>query len=115
MNKYDDEYYIAFEQTNDDTLYLKGLKRSAERDYGSNKLSFNDEPLFFENSYKNEDKSQGVVRPIKNAHMNMNYIIISDSIRSHIKKFKISSFQLYPAVIVDDSNNFHENYWFFNI
>jgi hypothetical protein len=74
-----------------------------------------EEPLFFENSYREKDIVEGKERPIKKAHLDGNFLVVSSAVRNEIKKLSIDKVKLYPAVIVDDKNNYHEEFWFFNI
>jgi len=115
MSNYEDQYYLVDEVYDDDTLYLKPKKKTANRDYEYTKMIYGDEPLFFENSYKDRDVNEGKERPIKTAHMDGNFLIVDDAIYREMKSFTIDNFQLYPAVVVDDKEAYHENFWFFNI
>jgi hypothetical protein len=115
MSIYEEQYYIVSKQYDENTLYLRALDRTENRDYDFEKLRFGEEPLFFENAYKDEDKAAGLIRPLKKAHMNSTYLIVDDSIKGDLEGYDISGFQFYPAVIIDDDGNYHENYWFFNI
>ena len=114
MNKYNDEYYIVFEHFNESTLYLKKTKQTAKRYIGWKELEFGLEPAFFENGYKDEDKKHGIKRAISSAHMNGNTIIINNDLRDKIKHFDISGLQLYPSVIIDDDDYYHDGYWVLN-
>ncbi len=46
MSQYNEQYYIVFENYDENTLYLKPQKHSAMRDYEYTKLS-GGEPMFF--------------------------------------------------------------------
>jgi len=115
MSKYNDDYYIVFEYDDAETVYLKALRKTADRDYEFEKMRFGLEPLFFENAYKKEDIKRKIERKIRSVHMNMNFLLINNELRDKLKFFDITYFQLYPAVIIDDNEHYHENYWFFNI
>jgi hypothetical protein len=115
MSTYEDQYYIVNNQYDDNTLYLSALDKTEARDYDFSKLEMGGEPLFFENSYKDEDMRDGKVRPIKKAHMNFTYLVVDDDVKNEITKFDIAGIQLYPAVIIGDDGVYYENYWFFNI
>ncbi|WP_394136504.1 imm11 family protein [Aliivibrio fischeri] len=115
MNKYNDEYYIVFENYNNETLYLSPLQKTFDRNYTYTKINMGQEPLFFENAYKDKDLLNSIQRPIKNAHLNLNYPIVSNKIKDDINNFEIDNFQLYPTVIIDDNGDFYDNFWFFNI
>ena len=116
MNKYNDEYYIVFEHFNENTLYLAETDQTEPRDIGWKELQFGLEPAFFENGYKDKDKDKahGIKRPISSAHMNGNTIIINNDLREKIKHFDIAGLQLYPSVIIDDDDYYHDGYWVLN-
>ncbi len=115
MSNYNDQYYIVFKSYDENTLYLSALQKSADRDYGFYKLDLNDEPLYFENIYKEDDKKNNVIHHLYPTHMNMNYVIVNKEIRDKIQYFDIEYTQLYPSVIIDDDNKSHEGYWLINI
>lgn len=68
MSQYNEQYFIVFKSYDENTLYLSPQKHSAVRDYEFTKL-IGEEPMFFENGYREEDLSRGVSRPIKEAHL----------------------------------------------
>ena len=115
MSKYNDQYYIVTKPYNEETIYLKSLKKTSNRDYEYKQMIFGQEPLFFENAYKDEDKKDGIIRPIKNLHMNGNFMLVDTKIKNKLEDFEINNFQLYPAVIIDDNDKYNEGFWFFNI
>ncbi|MGL0960197.1 imm11 family protein [Vibrio vulnificus] len=114
MSKYNDQYYIVFKSYDENTLYLTTHDRSDHRDFEYTKLS-GSEPMFFENGYRDEDLSRGIARPIKQAHMSIAYPVISDEVKITLGDISNDFCQLYPAVIIDDSDKYHDNYWVFNI
>lgn len=115
MSRYNDEYYLVFKNTEINDLCLTALKKTADRGYTYERMALGGDPLFFENSYKDEDKKSGVVYPILDALMNINFVIVKDVLREKIKKFVIDGFQLYPSIILDDNGQYQEGYWFFNV
>ncbi len=115
MNKYNEEYYIVFDNYNDETLYLSPLQKTFDRNYTYTKAVMGQDPFFFENAYKDKDLLNSIQRPIKNAHLNLNYPIVSDKVKDDMNNFKIDNFQLYPTIIIDDNGDFYDNFWFFNI
>ena len=115
MNKYDEQYYIVTLAYNKETLCLKPLKKTFNRKFSYKKMMLGQEPLFFENAYKEDDKKDGVVHTIKNLHMNANFIMVDNKIKNKLEDFEINNFQLYPTVIIADNDKFHEDFWFFNI
>jgi hypothetical protein len=115
MNKYDEQYYIVSKVFDENTLYLKALKKTANRKYSYKEMVNGDEPLFFENSYKDRDIKDNINRPILKSHMNMNHVLVNNDFRNIIKNFMIDGLKLYPSVIIDDKEHYHEGYWLFNI
>lgn len=115
MKNYDDVYYLVFEIETEETLYLEAFQKSEDRDPGHVFLTLGQEPLFFSNSYKDEDLAAGVSKPLLKSHMNINDLIVEDSIREKLKSYDMAGVQMYPSVIVDDKGVFHENYWYINI
>lgn len=59
--------------------------------------------------------SRGVSRPIKDAHLAIAYPVFTNEIRKSLGQVDNKCFQLFPAVIVDDSGKYHEDYWVFNV
>ena len=114
MSQYNEQYFIVFKSYDENTLYLSPQKHSAVRDYEFTKL-IGEEPMFFENGYREEDLSRGVSRPIKEAHLAIAYPVFSNEIRKSLGQVDNKCFQLFPAVIVDDSGKYHEEYWVFNV
>ena len=114
MSQYNDQYYIVFENYDDNTLYLKPQKHSAMRYYEFTKLN-GGEPMFFENGYREEDLARGLSRPIKQAHLDSTYPVFSDAIKQSLGNVDNQFCQCYPAVIVDDQGKYHDNYWVFNV
>jgi len=113
--KYNDQYYLAFRAYNENALYLKSLKKTYRRNYEYTQMIYGQAPLFFENGYKEKDIKSGRTYTLTNVLFNMNFIIVDDKIKKKLEHFEILNFQLYPAVIIDDDNKYHERYWFFNM
>ncbi|EOV0144548.1 hypothetical protein ACOIXN_001903 [Vibrio vulnificus] len=114
MSKYNDQYYIVFENYDENTLYLTTHDWSDHRDYEYTKLS-GSEPMFFVNGYRDEDLARGISRPIKKAHLDSTYPVFSDEIKQSLGNVDNACCQVYPGVIVDDHDKYHEGYWVFNV
>ncbi len=114
MSQYNDQYYIIFKKYNEETLYLVVHDRSDYRNYEYTKLEFG-QPMFFENGYKEKDLARGIRRPIKKAHLNITWPVVTNDIKVSLEHTENACFQFYPAVIEDDEGKYHEGYWVFNI
>ncbi|GAA5645946.1 imm11 family protein [Vibrio proteolyticus] len=114
MSQYNHQYYIVFENYDDDTLYLTTHDRSDHRNYEYTKL-VGSEPMFFTNGYRDEDLAKGISRPIKQAHLSSTYPVITNEIKNALRGIENELFQFYPAVILDDNDTYNEDYWVFNV
>jgi len=114
MINYNDIYYIMVNKYTEQTLYIKALKKSADRDYEFEKLTFGYEPMFFENSYKERSLKNGIKHPLTNVLLDGVIPVVDDSIRERLKFFDFKDMQFYPSVYIDDDGSFHENYWCMN-
>ncbi|MGX2953201.1 hypothetical protein ACWAU3_09595 [Shewanella sp. JL219SE-S6] len=95
MNPYNEQYYILSLNHDEETLYLSPEMRSAMRHYEFTKLTAGD-PMFFKNGYRDEDLAKGVKRPIKKAHMAINYPIIDDEIKRELGEVDNEFFSYTP-------------------
>ncbi|MBL4898701.1 MAG: hypothetical protein JKX76_03520 [Colwellia sp.] len=109
MSKYDQEYFIMFLPAGDEQIYLKPNSQTAKRKYHYKQLTPGEAPLFFQNSYRDEDKNQW---PITNVLVDMSGLLVTPPIHDEIKNNTIDFMQTYPAVYVDDKGNYHEEYWY---
>ncbi|ODB37472.1 hypothetical protein BB427_13360 [Pseudoalteromonas sp. BMB] len=115
MNRdYNNEYYLILKKYGKDTLYPRALQKSADRDYEFEQLVWGKEPLFFENAYRDKDNANGVIRPIPSVLLDATIPIVSSKIRERLKLFNFVGMQLYPAVYIDDGDNYHEDFWCMN-
>ncbi|MEQ3531439.1 DUF1629 domain-containing protein [Pseudoalteromonas sp. XMcav11-Q] len=111
---YDDDYYIIVLNFSEETLYLTPLQKSADRNFEFERLVWGQEPLFFENGYKDEDLKSGVKRAIPSVMLDTTIPIISRNIWEKLKFFDFKGMQFYPAVYIDDDGHYHEQYWCMN-
>ncbi|MGF1743059.1 hypothetical protein L4C34_18735 [Vibrio profundum] len=114
MSKYNEQYYLVFENYDNNTLYLSTHDRSDYRNYEYTKLAYG-EPMFFENGYKEKDLKQGISRPIRKAHLDSTYPVVLDEVKVSLGDVENDNFQFYPSIIVDDHGEYHDNYWVFNV
>ena len=114
MESYNDQYYIVLNDYHEDTLYVGAKQKSADRRFGYKKLILGQEPLFFENDYKEEDIKVGKERSIPSVLIDASTPIVNSRIRDKLKFFDFVGMQLYPSVYIDDNGKYHENYWCMN-
>ncbi|WPU30777.1 hypothetical protein SIO17_17060 [Pseudoalteromonas piscicida] len=111
---YNEEYYILLTDYNENTLYTIPLERSATRHFGIKKLNWGDEPIFFENCYKERDALNNFTRPITDVFFDATVPIINSRIRDKLKFLYLKDMQLYPAVFINDEGAYIEDYWYMN-
>ena len=90
-------------------LALRGIKGAGQRRYKIRQLDYGDGPVFFENALKGE-----VPFHLGNAQMDGLFPVVSEDIAEEIGQFRIDGFQLFPAVIVGDDDQWYEAFYFFN-
>ncbi len=114
MNKYNEEYYIAFEPKGDNQPYVIADKKTTERGYHYKKVPLGGLPFFFYNRNKEKDRRNGKKWPITEILETGGDFLVNDFIRDEVIQYDIDGMQLYPSVYIDDDDNWHENYWFLN-
>ncbi len=111
MKNYNDEYYLVVLPPDGDQIFVEALQKTANRDYYTEKQNPG-EPFFFQNSYREEDKEQGIQHKLPDILMNGAWLIVNDTVRDFLKFYDTKGMQIYPAVYIDDDLSWHENYWF---
>ena len=110
MTNYSDTYYllkgVPFQEK---FLELRATRDTGRRNHTFEKLDYGDGPTFFDNAFKGE-----VPFHLSDAQLDGIYPVVSEKIASVVKDFDIDGFQLFPAVIVGDNGEWHEEFYFFN-
>ena len=110
MNSYEEQYYRVFEVPFRDTyLHLKASLDTGRRRYSFTKLDFGDGPIFFTNAEKGD-------RPFIVSDFNLHsfFPVVSKEIADKLLPLNINGFQLFPAVLIGDDEEWHEDFFFFN-
>ncbi|WJE08515.1 hypothetical protein [Pseudoalteromonas sp. JC3] len=111
---YNAAYFIIIPRFNELAMYLKPLKKTARRNFDFERLEWGEEPLFFENAFKDEYQNLGRCCVLPDVSFYATIPILNDSIRNKLKFYNFSNVQLYPTVFIDDNNTYHENLWCMN-
>ncbi len=110
MKKYEEIYYIlksvAFQEI---FLELKPSKNTARRNHTFERLDYADGAVFFENAFRGD-----IPFYLTNGQFDGIYPVVSSDIADALSLYEIRGFQLFPAVIMDDSEKWHEDFYFFN-
>ncbi|SDH76923.1 hypothetical protein SAMN04488136_12847 [Vibrio xiamenensis] len=110
MNIYNEQYYILksspFKQK---FLELKPSTDTARRNHTFERLDYADGAVFFENAFRGD-----IPFYLTNGQFDGIYPVVSSDIADALSLYEIRGFQLFPAVIMDDSEKWHEDFYFFN-
>ncbi|WKC41034.1 imm11 family protein [Shewanella algae] len=110
MRQYEEQYYILKRvEFREIFLSLRATENTGARNHTYEKLDYGDGPALFENGYKGE-----IPFHLTNAQMDSIYPIVSEDVASAVKGYHTKGFQLFPAVIIDDDDHWHEDFYFFN-
>ena len=113
MSKYDHEYYIVRTFYTSTQFQLKPTKNTSFRKFRYKRLT-GGEPLFFINGFKERDARLGDKRTVTDIMLDGSSFVVTSPIKSFLDQFEIDSMQLYPAIVIDDDDVWHENYWYLN-
>ncbi len=111
MYNYNEQYYISMQPAGEDHIFPMPDQKTADRNYEYLKLPIGEKPLFFSNSQLEIDAKKGIIRPLSDVLFDGNDLIVTDKIRDKLIHSSINGLQLYPAIYIDDNNQWHENYW----
>ncbi|MGF1724783.1 imm11 family protein [Photobacterium nomapromontoriensis] len=110
MNNYEEQYYRVFEVPFRETyLHLKASLDTGRRRYSFTKLDFGDGPIFFINADKGE-----MPFIVSDFILHGFFPVVSKKIADKLMSLNINNFQLFPAVLIDDDEQWHEEFFFFN-
>ncbi|WP_412522166.1 imm11 family protein [Shewanella algae] len=110
MRQYEEQYYILKRvEFREIFLSLRATENTGARNHTYEKLDYGDGPVLFENGYKGE-----IPFHLTNAQMDSIYPVVSEDVASAVKGYHTEGFQLFPAVIIDDDDHWHEDFYFFN-
>ncbi|WP_166113954.1 hypothetical protein [Pseudoalteromonas sp. Z9A5] len=108
MSKYDQEYYLPFAAMDDSKLFV-GMDKKTVMRRGHRKLNLSEGPMFYMNSYKVEDKKEGVKLPIPDIMIVAGQMVIPNEMMKFLRVFDLPGIQVFPAVYIDDDDKWHEN------
>ncbi|MDX1695055.1 MAG: hypothetical protein R3208_14915 [Ketobacteraceae bacterium] len=113
MSRYDDEYYIVETEYTPTQVFLSPTTETSERSYHYKRLT-SGKPVFFVNGFKERDARTGDKRVVSDVMFDGASFVVRDSIKPFLDQFDIESMQLHPAVVIDDHDVWHDNYWYLN-
>lgn len=114
MNDFDSEYFIFLENEKPcyPTLVAKGS--TVDRPYGRRELSSGGGPLAFFDGFRNEQLRDGTKEILTDILFDGTSMVVTSRIKSSLEGFDIDGLQYYPAIYIDNSGIWHEDYWYMN-
>ena len=110
MKNYEDQYYLLLKNPfRNDLISLKATLNTSRRDFRITELDYEDGPVFFTLS----DKSS--VCNLNKIQFTGIFPVVSSDVAEILAQYKVRSFQLFPAVIIDQNDNWYEDYFYFNL
>lgn len=111
MKSYEEQYFQVFDTPfQDDNFFLKASLETGRRRYSFTKLDFGDGPITFVNADKGD-----INFVLSDFFLHGFFPIVSGEIASVINDYDIAGFQLFPTVLIDDNDKWHEDFFFFNL
>jgi len=114
ITNYNEQYYFIFNDY-ENASYLTPLKKTEDRNWSFEKLSWADGPVYFENGFKEEDKLAGKKHPINDLMDIAGHYLIHKRVFDDVQLLEIDNLQFFPAVYIDDDDHWHEQYMLLNI
>ncbi|MER2497044.1 DUF1629 domain-containing protein [Vibrio neptunius] len=110
MKSYEDQYYLLLKNPfRNDSSSLKATLNTSRRDFRTKKLDYGGGPVFF--------TLNGEVSAFDQKKIQFSGIfpVVSSDVAKLFMPYKITSFQLFPAVIIDQNDKWHEDFFYFNL
>lgn len=113
MSKYDSEYYFVMSDDSDSSLpYLLPDTNTNERRFRVQAQPVGSAPLVFSNGLKEDYKTQGRREHIADILFHSSTFAVRDKIREELITYDIPDIHIHPAIYIDDTGVWHEDYWF---
>ncbi|MDX1695056.1 MAG: hypothetical protein R3208_14920 [Ketobacteraceae bacterium] len=113
MSQYDNDYYIVGTYYTPTQFHLSPTKNTPYRKFRYKRLT-GGEPVFFENGFKDRDARTGDKRSVTDIMLDGSSLVVNEQLKAFLDQFEIDSMQLYPAVVIDDNDVWHDSYWYLN-
>ena len=113
MSTFDNEYYVVETYYNSTQFFISPDESTADRNYRFERLT-GYVPLRFHNGFKERDARTGDKRKVSDIMLDGSSFVVTDEIKKFLEQFEINGLQLYPAIVIDDQDTWHEHYWYLN-
>jgi hypothetical protein len=114
VKNYNNDYFIVFAEKEENKMRVDIHDKSMQRRYLGVQLEFN-EPLFFEPGFQELLAKKNITSVKADVMFSGASFIMNNKVREAIKQFDLHGMQLYPAILVEEDENWDESYWYLNI
>ena len=115
MKKIQDQYFIIKKPLADEYPNLKVDKAFARTRFKISMPSPEDGTLKFTNMWRDDNHRDNITETIEDVLFNGVYFLIRDNLYQKFHKKKLYKTGYYPAVYIDDQDQWHEDYWFVTV
>jgi len=115
MSELQQQYYIPFRANTENKLFLTKDEKSKRNFYFFKKFNLVDGPMVFLNNYKEENLKMGIKTQLPDIFLDFGLMLIPKEFMVFLRRFNIHGLQLFPAVYIDDDEQWHENLSMVNI
>jgi hypothetical protein len=116
MKSYDEDYFLIQQDEEDDCIpSLKADKNTAARRYEYEPAPMGSAPFIFSNGFKEEFKKAGTKDKVADVLFAGATFMVRDHIREKLLALQLPGVTLHPSVYIDDSGEWHEDFWFVTI
>lgn len=114
MSQFDDEYFLLQRSRDERLPFLQPTPDTAATNFRYEALQFGSKPLMFVNGIADLHKERGIspLRELPEILFSGTDLIVADRIRERLLTLQVPNLILQPSIYIDESNRWHENYWY---
>lgn len=110
---YENEYFFICRPKESPQLpALKPDKNTEQRHFRFEALPLGQAPLKFYNSWKEENRAEGVRTITPDILFDGANLMVHDKIRERLLDIETPKLHIYPSIYVDDDDRWHEDFWY---
>ena len=110
---YTEEYYfIRSPRKRADLPFLTPDESTSNRNYEFEAIPMGQPPLKFYNGLRNVPGAKNTKAVVTDILFSGFNLIVSDRIRERLLNFDLPNLHIFPAIYIDDENQWHEDRWF---
>lgn len=113
MTDYDSEYFFILKPKQSPKIpFLVPDQNTSGRRFRFEAQPMGSAPLVFTNANKDENKTAGIVAETPDVLFSGMSVLVRTPIRDKLLLADIPYLSMHPSIYIDDSDKWHEDYWF---